>query len=116
MVRSAGQSMQSVHVPVAQQVLQRTLATLERRIDEAVAGKPEAVDLMMSNVQLVDSAALNWLLAIRMRLETMGIQLRIVNPSPVMKDVLLATRLDTRLTVENTNDIGDDGKGASSGS
>ena len=117
MVRTAGQSMQSVHVAVAQQVLQRTLATLNAKSTKPSPGKPEAVDLMMSNVQLVDSAALNWLLAVRMRLETLGIQLRIVNPSPVMKDVLLATRLDSRLIVETTNDVSDDnGQGAHNGS
>jgi len=99
MVPSAGQTMQSVRVALAQQVLQRNLATLERRIDEVIAAKPEAVDLVMSNVQLIDSASLNWMLAMRIRLETAGIQLRIVNPSPVMQDVLLATRLDSRLTV-----------------
>ena len=86
----------------AQQVIQRTLPALERRLDEVLAGKPEVVDLGLSAVQVIDSSGLNWLLSIQSRLETLGIRMRLVDPSPIMADVLLATRLDARFTVEVT--------------
>ena len=89
-------------ISVPQQLLQRTLPTLERRVDDAIAGKPPFVDLDMSPVQIIDSVSLNWLLALQARLELLGSRLRILDPSPVMADVLLATRLDTRLTIETT--------------
>ena len=94
--------MQAISIAVAQQVLTRTLPLLERKVDEAVVAKPQAVDLLMSNVQIIDSAGLNWILAVQTRLETMGIKLRLVDPSPIIADVLLATRLDSRLTIEHT--------------
>jgi anti-anti-sigma factor len=92
--------MQSVPVIPPQQITQREIPALERRLDEVIVAKPEAVDLVMSNVQIVDSAGLNWLLSIQSRLETLGIRLRLVDPSPIMTDVLLATRLDAHFTVE----------------
>ena len=97
----------------AQQVVQRTLPALERRLDEAIVSKPEAIDLVISAVQIVDSAGLNWLLSMQARLETLGIRLRLVDPSPIMSDVLLATRLDTRFTVESTAETA--GAGGASG-
>ena len=100
MVRQAGPGMHAVSVTAAQQLTQRTLPTLERRVDEAIHEKPEAIDLMMGAVQIVDSVALNWLLSVAGRLETLGIRLRLVDPSAVMSDVLLATRLDSRFTVD----------------
>lgn len=98
--------MSSVSITAAQQVTQRTLPALERRLDEVLAGKPPVVDLVLAAVQIVDSAGLNWLLSIQSRLETLGIRLRLVDPSPVMADVLLATRLDARFIVEVTGAAG----------
>jgi anti-anti-sigma factor len=98
--------MQSVPIMAAQQVIQRTLPALERRLDEVIAGKPGVIDLVLSAVQIVDSAGLNWLLSIQSRLETLGIRMRLVDPSPIMADVLLATRLDARFTVEVTGGAG----------
>ena len=103
MVRNADGVMQAVSIAAAQQVLSRTLAQLERKVDEAIAGKPPFVDLVVSNVQIIDSAGLNWMLAVQGRLETLGIKLRLVDPSSIMVDVLMATRLDTRLTVHQSN-------------
>src|SRR6185436_16764519 len=94
--------MQSAAITAAQQVIQRTLPTLERRVDEAIAEKPEAIDLVLSHVQIIDSASLNWLLSVQARLETLGIRLRLVDPSPIMTDVLSSTRLDSRFTIEVT--------------
>ena len=102
MVRNSEDIIQAVSIAAAQQVLARTLPLLERKVDEAIAGKPPFVDLVVSNVQIIDSAGLNWILAVQARLEGMGIKLRLVDPSPIMDDVLLATRLDSRLLVERT--------------
>jgi anti-anti-sigma factor len=106
MVRSSEDIMQAVSIAATQQVLARNLSQLERKLDEAIAGKPPFVDLVVSNVQIIDSAGLNWILAVQARLESMGIKLRLVDPSPIMADVLLATRLDSRLTVELTGGAG----------
>lgn len=98
--------MRTASATAAQQIVQRTLATLERRIDELVAEKPDVIDLVLSHVQIIDSAALNWLLSMQARLETLGIRMRLVDPSAVMADVLLSTRLDSRFTVESTGGNG----------
>ena len=95
----------------AQQVVQRTLPALERQLDEVLAAKPEAIDLVLSAVQVVDSAGLSWLLSMRERLETRGVHMRLVDPSPLMSDVLLATRLDARFTVEITGEAAGAGGG-----
>lgn len=113
MVRNAGRGMQSVPIMAAQQVVQRTLPTLERRVDEVLVSKPEVIDLMVSGVQIVDSIGLNWMLALQGRLETLGIRMRLVDPSPIMSDVLLATRLDARFIVERTG--GSDNGGGNHG-
>jgi anti-anti-sigma factor len=102
MVRNPDGVMQAVPIAVAQQMLARTLPLLERKVDDAIAGKPATVDLVVSNVEIIDSAGLNWILAVQARLEGLGIKLRLVDPSLIMADVLLATRLDSRLVVEYT--------------
>jgi len=94
--------MQSTTITAAQQIVQRTIPTLERRIDDVIAGKPAFVDLDVAHVQIIDSAGLNWLLSLQGRLETLGSKLRLPDPSPIMADALLATRLDTRLSIEVT--------------
>jgi anti-anti-sigma factor len=102
MIHSVDSSAETVPISASQQFIQRTLPVLERRVDEAIAGKLGGLDLVMSNVQIIDSAGLNWLLSVQGRLETLGIRLRLLDPSPIMADVLLATRLDSRFTVEVT--------------
>ena len=94
------EAMQSVPIMAAQQIVQHTLPALERRLDEAIILKPQAIGLVMAAVQIIDSAGLTWLLSMQERLETLGIRMRLVDPSPIMSDVLLATRLDARFTVE----------------
>src|SRR4051812_4474722 len=88
-----------VTVAAPQQFVSRTIPLLERKFDDALAAKPPSVDLVLSAVQIVDSASLNWLLSLQVRLESWGTRLRLVDLSPVMADVLLATRLDARLGV-----------------
>jgi len=103
MVHDAEQGQECVAaVTVAEQVTARTVPALERKVDDAVERKPQVVDFVMSHVQVVDSAGLAWLLSILGRLETLNIKMRIVAPSPLMADVLLATRLDSRFVVETS--------------
>jgi anti-anti-sigma factor len=94
--------MHTVAIVATQQVVQRNLPAMERQVDDAIAEKVDAVDLDLSHVQIVDSASLSWMLSIQSRLETLGMRLRLVDPSPIMADILLATRLDSRFTVEVT--------------
>jgi anti-anti-sigma regulatory factor len=102
MIREVDSGLQSVPILVAQQIVQRTLPALERRVDEVIVSKPPVVDFMVSNVQIVDSIGLNWLLSIQGRLDTLGIRMRLIDPSPIFSDILLATRLDSRFTIEVT--------------
>ena len=99
MVRTVERSLQAISVMAGQQVVQRTTPAQERLLDEAIGQKPGAIDLVLSQVQIIDSAGLNWLLSIQGRLQTLGIGLRLADPSPIMADALLATRLDARFTV-----------------
>jgi anti-anti-sigma factor len=103
MVPKAERGIQCVAViPAAQQVVQRNLPALERRLDDAISSKPTIIDFAMSSVQVIDSASLDWLLAVATRLETAGIKMRLLDPSAVMADALLATRLDSRFVIETS--------------
>jgi len=115
MAANAGPGMHTVTIVIAQQMVQRIIPTLERRVDEAISEKAESVDLTMSAVQIVDSAALNWMLQAQLRLESLGIRFRLMEPSAVMLDVLLATRLDSRLTVEVAAGTGETAQGVADG-
>jgi len=99
MVRNAEGSTQAVPITAPQQIVQRTIPALERRVDEVIAAKPPVIDFVVSSVQIIDSVGLNWLLQVQTRLETLGMKMRILDPSAIVSDVLLATRLDTRFTV-----------------
>src|SRR3954452_15693295 len=115
MVRSIERGMETVPIIAPQQIVQRTIPTIERKGKEAIVGKPGMVDVVLSAVQIVDSAGLNWLLAVQTRLETMGIRMRLLDPSPIMAYVLLATRLYSRLKVEVTCEGHKDGSGGDHG-
>jgi anti-anti-sigma factor len=93
---------QTVQILAPQQVVQRSIPTLERQVDDAVASRPQTIDLVVSAIQVVDSAGLNWMVALLQRLETLNIRLRLVNPSSIMSDALMATRLDARFTIQNS--------------
>ncbi len=99
MVRNADPGTQAIPINAPQQVTQRTIAPLEREIDDAIAAKQPIVDISLAQVETIDSSGLNWLLSVQGRLETVGLKLRLIDPSPLMVDVLLATRLDSRFTV-----------------
>ncbi len=97
--------MQAKSILVAQQIGQRTIPSLERQVDDMVATKPPHVDLVMSQVQMIDSVGLNWLLSVQARLETLGTKLRVVDPSQIVADILLATRLEGRLSVTHSSEM-----------
>src|SRR5258708_4729659 len=102
MPRTETEMSPAVSVAAAQQVVSRTIPLLERKFDDIMAAKPEVVELSLSAVQIVDSAGLNWLISLQARLESLGTRLRLVELSPVMADVLLATRLEARFGVATT--------------
>jgi anti-anti-sigma factor len=104
MVTAVDTQAQSLPVMISQQVVQRSIPMLERLVDDAVAARPQTIDLVVSGVQIIDSAGLNWLLALSSRLETLKIRMRLVNPSAIMADALLATRLDARFTIQSTHE------------
>lgn len=83
-----------------QQVSQKTIPALERMVDDGIAQRPAFLDVNFSAVHVIDSIGLNWLLSVQSRLNSLGIQLRISEPSPIVADILLATRLDTRFPVQ----------------
>src|SRR4051812_1654664 len=102
MVRNLEATASCMQLMAPQQISQRTLATFERQVDDAITQKAESVGLNLSAVQIIDSHGLNWLLGTLARLTTCGIQMHLVNPSPIMNDVLLSTRLDARFTIHRS--------------
>lgn len=102
MVRNSDPGMHAVPITAADQIVQRTIPLLERDVDNAIGTKPLAIDLVLAPVQIIDSAGLNWLIGLQNRLESLGMRLRIMDPSPVVSDIFLATRLAARFTIHNT--------------
>jgi anti-anti-sigma factor len=96
---------QTLPVTAPQQVIQRTLPTLERQIDDALAAKPQGLDLLLSAIQIIDSHGLNWLLSLQARLESLDVRLRLVDPSAIVADALLATRLDSRFLIHMSSGL-----------
>jgi anti-anti-sigma factor len=87
-----------VQITPPQQITQRTLTLLERQVDDAIARRASAVEILLGAVQVFDSAGLNWLVNARSRLDVAGIPLKLIDPSPLIHDVFIATRLDSRFT------------------
>ncbi len=75
---------------------QASLGTIDRLMDTALAGNPELLNVDLGRISAVDSAALNWLIATQTRLAGLGIQMVLQNPSALITDVLIATRLEHR--------------------
>jgi anti-anti-sigma factor len=100
--------MQAVSVRAPQQVVQRSIPLLERQIDELIAGRPQALELDLSQLQVIDSTGLNWLLSQLARLESLNVCLVLSEPSPLLMDVLVATRLDTRFRIQSSAAAGGD--------
>jgi anti-anti-sigma regulatory factor len=105
MVRNIEPPGAGAQLVLPQQITTRTLPLLERQVDDAI-GRQVSLEMMASAVQIVDSAGLNWLLTARARMEVAGLAVKLVDPSSVMADVLLATRLDSRFVIQNTTASG----------
>ncbi len=99
MVRNIEANPGSFQVLASQQISSQTITALERQIDDAIHRKPDVVNLNLAGVQTIDSAGLNWLLATQTRLGGHGIQLTLQDPSALLHDVFLATRLDSRFKI-----------------
>ena len=86
-------------VPLPESFNQAALGAIDRQIDTAIAGNPTVLTIDMSLIQSVDSAALNWLLAVQTRLAGLGIQMVVHNPSALARDVFIATRMEHRFQI-----------------
>ena len=100
MVRADDPHLHSPHIVCPAALSQANLAPLERQVDQAVLRKPECVCIDLSGVQAAESTGLEWLISTQSRLATTGIRMVLNAPSPLMVDVLAATRLDHRFQVE----------------
>lgn len=81
-------------------LVQGNLSALERQVDDAILRKAELVTIDLNAVESAESAGLEWLLTAQSRLAAQGIHLVLRRLSPMMTDVLVATRLDTRFQIE----------------
>jgi anti-anti-sigma regulatory factor len=93
----------SLQITLPQQLSVRTIPLLERQVDDALAQRVSDLEMLAAAVQIVDSAGLNWLLAAKARLEAANAAVKIIDPSPLMTDAFVATRLDSRFTIVHTN-------------
>lgn len=73
------------------------LGSLDHQIVQAMLLKPTTIAFDGTPVQSVDSATLNWLLAVQSRLAMQNINFIIQNSSAYLHSVFIATRLDNRL-------------------
>lgn len=92
----------STAVQVPMQFTQPTLSVLDRMLETVIRERAAVVALDFSKVSQVDSAALNWLLALQDKVHANEGRVQINNPSDLMHDALLATRLETRFPIEVT--------------
>ena len=91
----------TVQISTPQQISQRTIVLLERQIDDAVAQSAGAIEMNLSATQMIDSAGLNWLVQTQTRLSAVNMQLRLIEVPPIVSDIFLATRLDSRFHVSH---------------
>ena len=105
MVRNTESPSRTAVVVAPQFISQRTVGGLDRLIDDAIAQRPELIDMAMGGVQGLDSAGLGWLVSVQERLSGLGMKLRLADPSELVQDILLATRLDTRFAVHCTTGV-----------
>jgi anti-anti-sigma factor len=105
MVRNIEAVNKTVTVTAPQFISQRTLGGLDRLIDDAIAQRPEVIDMALDAVQGLDSAGLGWLVSVQDRLSGLGMKLRLADPSELVQDILMATRLDTRFAVHCTTGV-----------
>ncbi len=82
-----------------QHITQAALAALDAQVAEAILRKAERFGISLAHVQSIDSAGLNWLLSAQTRLAAQGIQMVLHDPSPVCRDIFIATRLEQRFKI-----------------
>ncbi|HUO07370.1 MAG TPA: STAS domain-containing protein [Phycisphaerae bacterium] len=103
MVRNVNAGAALIDAP--QQISQRTVNGIDRDLDEAITQRAPNVALNLSATQIIDSAGLNWLLNAQSRLAASNITLHLVAVPPIVVDILLATRLDSRFTVSALEEV-----------
>jgi len=96
MVRNIEPLLDKADVELPETFVQTSLGTLERAFEAAIARNPEPLTIGAGQVNAVDSAALNWLLGQQSRLASLSLQMVLQKPSALLRDALLATRLDHR--------------------
>jgi anti-anti-sigma factor len=97
MVRNVNAGAVTIIAP--QQITQRTVNGIDRQLDDAITQRVGVVQLNLSGTLIVDSAGLNWLLNAQSRLAATEIRLQLEEVPAIVQDILLATRLDSRLTI-----------------
>ena len=97
MVRNNLQDSQTQVLIAPPFLVEAALGSLDHQIVQAMLQKPVALALDCSGIQGVDSAGLNWLLAVQSRLAMQSIAFFVQAPSAILISIFLATRLDQRL-------------------
>jgi len=106
MVRNIQPPSAGTQIDLPQQVTQRSIPLIERQVDDLLARCATSIELACPAVQIIDSLGLNWLLSTKARLDAAGVALKLVALSPIMADILAATRLDSRFTIVNEQNAG----------
>jgi anti-anti-sigma factor len=105
MVRNITQPDQATVITAPVQLHQQALEALDHQIVQALLRRPAALALDCAEVQTVDSASLNWMLAVQNRVTLQNITFSIRNASPLLRDVFKATRLDKKLKLGDANSL-----------
>jgi anti-anti-sigma regulatory factor len=100
MGRQSDATAQAILITAPPQFNARALGLLDRQVDDAISQHFLFVDLDMVGVELLDSAALNWLLTTQDRFNASEISLRLIKVGALVADILLATRIDGRFTIQ----------------
>lgn len=72
---------------------------VDRKLDEAIAGKPKIVVVDLSGLTYMNSITIGSLVRIQQTLKATGGSIRIANPSPYAAGVLKATKVGKALQV-----------------
>lgn len=99
MVRNVDTAEQPRLIAPPAQFVESALPALDHQVVQSILEKPEAVAVDLSGVQGIDSAALNWLLAVQQRMSTQNIRFYLANPCHFCMAVFTATRLDQRFKI-----------------
>jgi anti-anti-sigma factor len=95
----------AVTIVAPQQITQRTVNGIDRQLDDAITQRVGVVELNLGGTQIIDSTGLTWLLNAHSRLAATQIRMQLVEVPAVIEDVLMATRLDGRLTIARPDGV-----------